>query len=87
MTELAALHLGSVVPFELTLGTRYELGMSWLCPALGVTLSASALSSRLDPRVRRRDVPQCDPRAAAKMINPKNSAPTSAATAARTPTC
>jgi len=22
------------VPFELTIGTRYELGMSWLCPAL-----------------------------------------------------
>lgn len=25
---------GEPVPFELYLGTRYELGMSWLCPAL-----------------------------------------------------
>ena len=24
----------TAVPFELTLGTRYELGLSWLCPAL-----------------------------------------------------
>lgn len=25
---------GRVAPFALTLGTRYELGLSWLCPAL-----------------------------------------------------
>jgi DNA-binding transcriptional LysR family regulator len=26
---------GAVVPFDLTLGTRFELGMSWIVPALG----------------------------------------------------
>jgi LysR family glycine cleavage system transcriptional activator len=26
---------GPPPPYELTLGTRYELGLSWLCPALG----------------------------------------------------
>lgn len=31
--------LGGPAPWELTLGTRYELGLSWLCPALD-TLSA-----------------------------------------------
>jgi LysR family transcriptional regulator, glycine cleavage system transcriptional activator len=31
----AAREKGRPPPFELTIGTRYELGISWLCPALG----------------------------------------------------
>lgn len=30
----AAREKGKPIPFELTIGTRYELGISWLCPAL-----------------------------------------------------
>lgn len=28
------------VPFEITVGTRYELGLSWLCPALDILSGA-----------------------------------------------
>src|SRR5262245_17877870 len=31
----AAREKGRPAPFELVIGTRYELGISWLCPALG----------------------------------------------------
>lgn len=33
--QAAAREKGRPAPFELVIGTRYELGLSWLCPSLG----------------------------------------------------
>jgi LysR family transcriptional regulator, glycine cleavage system transcriptional activator len=39
--EQSVLTVGSQLPFQLTIGTRYELGLSWLCPSLSALEQAN----------------------------------------------